>query len=273
MEFKEEMAKLLNVEPVDLLTAALLLGRIEGSRADPAPYRALLEELASGFAERLDKNSSVRGRLQALSRYLFEEHGFRGNRDDYYDPKNSFLEEVLDRKLGIPITLSLVYIEVGRRVGLPLVGIGFPGHFLVRYEDVSEEIYIDPFNGGRLLTRSDLEPLLEEMYHGQLALDPAFLQPVTERQFLTRMLYNLKAIYMRAEDFDKLLQVLDLILLLNPESAVDIRDRGLVLYEKGSFVRARSDLEDYLRLDPDAGDAEVIKAHLREIEVRMAMYR
>ncbi len=273
MDLKEEMARLLSREPLDLVTAALILGQLGAPRSDSSQYREILGGMSEELAIRVKGVSSAEEILEILNAYLFEELGFKGNSEDYYDPRNSFLQDALDRRLGIPITLSLIYVHLGRRLGLPLFGIGFPGHFLVKYEGSDEVILLDPYNAGRMLKEGDLKHLLDELYQDQLAMDPAFLQSVTERQFLSRMLNNLKGIYMRSEDFDRLIQVLDLILLLNPDSAVDVRDRGLVYYEMGNFVTARSDLARYRELHPHAEDAEVIEAHLREIESQLAKFR
>lgn len=271
MALTREFEALLQEEPPDLLRMALLLRRLEEGPVEAETTEEALTALAAEVRGRREGGREREG-LRLLNEVLFEGHGFRGNQEDYYDPRNSFLQEVLHRKVGIPITLSLLYLEVGRRAGLPLEGVGFPAHFLVRLEG-PEEVFVDPFHGGRLMERGELPVLLEETTGGAVPFDPAFLEPVAPRPFIARMLRNLKAIYMRSEAFGRLLQVLDLLLLVDSDVAEDRRDRGLVHFEVGNFSRAREDLSRYLEMEPEAGDAEAIRAHLRDIESRAAMYR
>lgn len=271
MDPRERLSALLEEKPFDLVEAALLLGCLEGVEVQVAPYREMLRQMASEARSRVGDGGIEA--VKALNRYLFEELGFRGNEEDYYDPKNSFLGSVLDRKVGLPITLSLVYVEVAQRAGLPVKGVGFPGHFILRFEDENGPIFLDPFHGGQVLEEEDLRAMLEEMGGTPVSLDPSLLQPASNREIFTRMLYNLKGVYLTAEDFDRLLQVLDILLLMNPRSPLDLRDRGLVHYELGHFRPAQDDLRAYLELDPTAGDAEVIRAHLDDIESRLRMFR
>lgn len=271
MYLVQEMSSIVDQEPLDLVKAALLLGRLGQSDVDIPGCISQLDEMGS------EVHGRIRGKgtsdLEALNEYLFRELGFRGNTEDYYDPRNSFLHEVLRRKVGIPITLSLVYIEVGKRGGLSLAGVGFPAHFLVRYEGPGEKVYVDAFNGGSLMQGEELGGFLQELTGGRVAMEADFKRPVTDRQLLTRVLYNLKGVYMRSEEFSKLIQVLDLLLLLQPSSAVDHRDRGLVRYEIGEFEEAGKDLRRYLEMEPDAGDREVVESHLREIDSQIRMFR
>ncbi|MFQ5920120.1 MAG: SirB1 family protein [Thermoplasmata archaeon] len=273
MGLYEEMEQLLKEEPLDLIHAATLLGRLGPSPSEVRPVSEELDRIGAEVRDRLQDAPPDEDPLQVLNRYLFDDFGLRGNEDDYYDPRNSFLGEVLGRKTGLPITLSLVYIEAGRRAGLRLAGVGFPGHFLVRFESEGGPRFVDPFHAGRVLEEEDLKGLLRERSGQEIPLDPAFLRPASEREILTRMLHNLKGLYMTSEEFEKLLQVLDLLLLLDPQTSLDLRDRGLVHYELGEFPKARNDLLAYLELDPSAGDAEVIQEHLNDIESRLRMFR
>ncbi len=273
MGLYEEMERVLKEESLDLVQAATLLGRLGPTPSEVKPVFEELDRMAAELRERLQDKLPEERRLQILNRYLFDELGFHGNEDDYYDPRNSFLGEVLRRKTGLPITLSLVYVEVGKRAGLTLAGVGFPGHYLVRLEEEGGPRFVDPFHGGRALEEEGLKSLLREGSGQEVPLDPAFLRPATERETLTRLLYNLKGLYMTSEDFEKLLQVLDLLLLLDPQSSLDRRDRGLLHYEVGEFLKARADLQAYLELDPIAGDAEIIREHLNDVESRLRMFR
>ena len=166
---------------------------------------------------------------EALRAALAEEQGFHGNRDDYYDPRNSYLNDVLERRTGIPITLGIVYIEVARRVGIPAEGVAFPGHFLVQLN--GEEI-IDPFNGGRTLANEDCASLLARVTNNRGTFAPELLQPVSWRKITYRLLANLKAIYLREPvDRKRGLAVVDRMLLVNPGAQEDVRDRGILLYQ------------------------------------------
>jgi regulator of sirC expression with transglutaminase-like and TPR domain len=206
--------------------------------------------------------------IAALNYVLFQKCAFRGNRDDYFDAKNSFLNEVIDRRIGIPITLSVLYMEVARRVGLPLLGVGFPGHFLVKYQDDREEIVIDPFNGGDIRTPDSLQQLLAGLYGKPVALSPQLLDPVTKRQILRRMLNNLKFIYLRQRDLVKVLAALDRMTIAEPNLAEDLRERGQVYLALEYFPQAKADFESYLRLAPDAPDAEKIRDQLVDLARR-----
>ena len=208
-------------------------------------------------------NPTPRETIALLNRVLFDEEGLRGNRDDYYDPRNSFLNDVLDRKLGIPITLCLVYMEVARRVGFPLAGTGMPGHFLLKHYDVmSGEIIIDAFNRGRIVGSLDCQKRLDEIYSGQVELRPEFLQAVSHREILTRVLNNLRQIYFTQRNFPKGLMVLDLLLAIPPQSPELLRERGLVRLNLEQFLGAARDFGAYLQACPNAEDADDVRETL-----------
>jgi regulator of sirC expression with transglutaminase-like and TPR domain len=208
--------------------------------------------------------------IAALNGVLFREHGFRGNREDYFDPKNSFLNEVLDRKTGIPISLSVLYMEVAQRIGLSLQGIGFPGHFLVKYLGDNEEVVIDPFNQGEIRSRESLESMVYRLYEGKIRFDPSFLEPVTKTQILKRMLNNLRMIYSRGNDFLQLLSVTERLVVLDPASAEDIRDRGAVYLKLECFKQALEDFQTYLRLAPLADDTSAVREQVASLTQRVA---
>jgi regulator of sirC expression with transglutaminase-like and TPR domain len=196
----------------------------------------------------------------ALNQVLFDEEGLRGNNDDYYDPRNSFLNDVLDRKLGIPITLALIYMEVARRVSFPLFGVGMPGHFLLKHYDVEgRQVLIDAFNRGRIVTATDCQRRLDEIYGGQMPLQPEFLMTVSRRQMLTRILNNLKSVYLSGRNFRKALPIVDLVLAIYPRSPEDVKQRALLRYSLGQLRGAADDLGDYLKMSPEASDADEIR--------------
>jgi regulator of sirC expression with transglutaminase-like and TPR domain len=209
-------------------------------------------------------------RVLSLNRYLFTQEGFRGNEADYYDPRNSFLNDVIDRKMGIPISLSALYMEVGRRGGIVVEGISFPGHFLVKAGDMQDQILVDPFHSGALLTADDCQRRLDRVYGGKVRLEASMLAAVGPRQMLARMLRNLKTIYLRAEDYVRALRALDLLLILEPASAEDLRDRGLVYAALDCYGAAAHDLERYLGLVPEAPEAAKIVTKIAELKRRAA---
>jgi regulator of sirC expression with transglutaminase-like and TPR domain len=269
-----EFSRLLaHPEPdLDLGRAALLIARTEYPGLDVDHYLRRLDAMAESIRGDVAAEREPRRRIGVVNRFLFVTEGFRGNAEQYYDPRNSFLNDVLDRKLGIPITLSAVYLEVGRRVGLAIAGVGFPGHFLVKYALADGEIIVDPFYRGAILTAEDCRRRLREMTDGAVTFQPEHLRSVTKRQILARILTNLKQIYLRARNFPKALRIIDLLVLASPEEgkAQEVRDRGLLFSQAGRLGDALRDLEQYLALAPDAGDADAIKERIAGIRRRMA---
>ena len=247
-------------ESIPLAAAALAIARMAYPDLDAGPYLARLEEMAEQVRTRMRKNPTARESIALLNRVLFQEEGLRGNREDFYDPRNSFLNDVLDRKLGIPITLSVVYMEVARRVGFPVAGVGMPGHFLLKHYDVGAgEIFIDAFNRGSILGPDDCQQRLDEVYGGQVDMRAEYLQPVTRREILGRMLYNLRQIYLTQQDGRKGLAVLDLLLAIPPGSPELLRERGLVRLDLDQYLGAARDLGRYLKLAPEAADAQAVR--------------
>src|SRR5207249_12081786 len=197
-----------------------------------------------------------------INTLLFETLGFRGNTDDYYDPRNSFFNDVLDRRVGIPITLSTVYLEVTRRLKFPIVGVGMPGHFIVKFADRDDEFFLDPFERGKILTREDCQLKLHEMYGDSLEFHDRLLGRVTNRQILVRMLNNLKLIYLKAQAFDKTLATVDMMLMVDPDDIEQFRDRGLIRLQLRQFGGAARDLDHYLRNARNCQDREEVENHL-----------
>jgi len=249
-------------EHVDLARAALEIARDDYPDLDVSRYLGHIDQLAAHVGERLGNDKTVYHSIAALNTVLFQERGFHGNRDNYYDPKNSFLNEVIERRTGIPISLSVLYIEVAQRVGLPLQGVSFPGHFLVKYCDGQEKIVIDPFNAGEIKSKKSLDKLLETLYGEHVAWADKFLEAVTKRQIIRRMLNNLKMIYLREESLLKSLAVAQRLVTLDPASGEDIRDRGAIYLKLECFQYALADFEQYLRLVPNAKDADAVKQEI-----------
>ena len=257
-------------EKIDLIRAALVIARTEYPNLDIEVYAARMEQLARRVAA-LVPEPDPRLALTALNRVLFEETNLRGNREDYYDPRNSFLNDVLDRGLGIPITLAIVYMEVAKRVGFTLAGVGMPGHFLLKHYSLDGEILIDCFNRGDVISRQDCQNRLNEIYSGEMKLRPEFLHPISRRQILTRMLNNLKTVYLSTRNFRKALMIADLILVIYPRSAEDVKQRALLRYSMGLHRLAAEDLDQYLKLSPNASDAEEIRQTTLSIRRMLAL--
>ena len=201
--------------------------------------------------------------IEGINEVLYVQEGLRGNNDDYYDPRNSYLNEVLDRKLGIPISLSVIYMEVAKRIDFSIQGIGFPGHFLVKHVASDRDIIIDAFNMGRILTLNDCQELLDKIHKGSVEVNASLLQPMEKRTILTRMLYNLKGIYTQKEQYFKALSVIDKILMLNPWTPSELRDRGLLYMQTSLFAKALADLESYLTRAVAPEDSSYIQNHIR----------
>jgi regulator of sirC expression with transglutaminase-like and TPR domain len=207
--------------------------------------------------------------VHAINTHLFDTLGFRGNREQYYDPRNSFLNEVIDRGLGIPITLSVMYIEVGRLVGLPIAGVGMPGHFIVQYTAQPKPFWIDPFERGAMMTREACVERLRSLYGDKLEWHDEFLAPISDHDILRRMLNNLKHNYARLSNYPRLLSAIECILLLSPEIPTEVRDRGIVHSQLGHWQAALDDLQHYLERSQEAPDAAVISQYIAALRQRL----
>lgn len=250
-------------DKIDLGRAALTIALTDYPNLDIAAYLARIDRLALEVTHRGASGSAdLYVSLAALNEVLFKQHGFRGNQDDYYDPRNSFLNQVIERKQGMPITLSVLYMEVAQRIGIVLDGVGFPGHFLVKHALDGAELLIDPFHQGEVKSRQDLRGMLERLYGGTVALRSEFLKATSKKDILKRMLFNLKAIYLKSDNLVKLLAVLDQLIILEPAATEEIRDRAMVFLRLELFSQARADLEAYLRLAPEAKDAAAVREQL-----------
>jgi regulator of sirC expression with transglutaminase-like and TPR domain len=263
---------------VPLAEAALAVAQEEYPEMDAGAYLRRIDELAASVEERLPSRTGPASTLQALRAVLFgagtgagpAERGFRGNTEAYYDPRNSFLNEVLDRRLGIPITLGVLTIEVAARVGLPLHGVGFPGHFLVKLAADQREIFIDPFRGGELLSADECAARHEAAAPG-VALDPRHLESIGPRQILRRMLHNLQKIYAEGRDHVRALWVVDRLLLLEPGDLAARRDRGLLAARLGGTAAALADLEAYLAAEPRSHDRRELRKLVDELRSRTSL--
>jgi regulator of sirC expression with transglutaminase-like and TPR domain len=270
----------------DLAAPAFLIARIEYPRLDPEPYLDRLDSMGEAAARVVEKqaghDSPLPARIDAVNRYLFDELGFTGNREQFDDPRNSCLNEVMDRRKGIPITMALIYIEVARRAGVRAEGVNFPGHFLVRClqdlhtDDPSEGLIVDPFHAGAILNEAECRQLLEP-HMSDAAFEPSLLARATRRQILVRMLLNLKKLYVKMHSFPQARAATDALLALQPSSLADLRDRGLLAYHMNDFSRALRDLEEYLKVarlsdqdDDQKKETEQVWEHVKTLRRRVA---
>ncbi len=250
---------------VMLDVAALDLAAIECPGLDPAPSLAALDQMAAALRARLASGIDGRGFVEIANDYLFREMGFRGNQDEYDDPRNSCLNQVLERRTGIPIALSVVYIEVARRLERPVSGIGLPGHFVVRYDDGVFSTFIDPFHGGKLIDEQDCLVIARQITGSDLTSDPSALEPVGVRYILVRMLNNLRAAYFRVRKFGQATVVLDILLEHFPSNPEYYKARGVAGLKLRKLSAARDDFKKYLRYSPQASDRAEVMRQLQAI--------
>lgn len=248
-----------------LAEGALLIAAEEYPSLDIPRYIAALDHLADKARPRVLSGGAAGEAMATLCELLFREAGFRGNTDDYGDPKNSFLNEVLDRRLGIPVTLAVVHLEVGWRLRLPLYGVGMPAHFLVGCETGGAPLFVDAFTG-TVLTHAGCERLFSRVTGGSQPFRSDYLVPTPARDVLVRMLRNLKGVYLQQEDLDRAAAAVERILILAPDLITDMRDLGLIRYRQGRLADARGLLEQYLGSVPkDASDRATVELCLREV--------
>jgi regulator of sirC expression with transglutaminase-like and TPR domain len=284
-----------SAEP-DLAVAALMMARVAYPNLDASTYLAQLDELGGEALRRVTQattttleipphvDPAVFARIAALNEFLFEQERFVGNDAQYDDPRNSFLNEVLDRRTGIPITLALVYMEVAKRAGIEVEGVNFPGHFLVRCRGVhgtrySRDLIIDAHHGGALLTESMCRDLMVRHAGDDAVWDSHLLAHATKLQIMTRMLLNLKRAYVRLYSFQQARDVTELLLAVDPSAVTELRDRGLLAYHLNDLPSALRDLQTYLQLsrgtelDEDGRDEQArIWEHVKALRRRVASF-
>ncbi|MEM7063223.1 MAG: transglutaminase-like domain-containing protein [Cyanobacteria bacterium P01_B01_bin.77] len=241
---------------LDLAATALCPAQEVYPDLDPTQYYQQLDAMASTISPQL--SAYPLKTIQAINQQLYVELKFSGNQINYYDPDNSYLNRVLERRLGIPITLALVYLEVAQRLDFPMAGVGMPGHFLVCPTVENIEVYVDPFNQGNILFKADCQAIFYQLYGANAAWNTAYLNPISSKLLLARLLNNLKLIYLNQRNLSHTLVILNYLLLLFPNESGNSRDRGLVHYQLQNLLAARSDLETYLAQSPNATDRDQI---------------
>ena len=265
-------------DKIDLARACLQIAEDAYPGLDVDGYLGEIERFAKRLRARIAIEAAPEERVVALNEFLYDDLGFSGNAENYYDPRNSYLNEVLDRRTGIPITLSVLYMEIGRRIGLEFEGVSFPGHFLVRLRVRGGMLVLDPFSGGAPQSEDELRERLKRVIPrgatggvpiADLPLDQ-FLEPASKRQILARVLRNLKGVYREADKPERLLDVLNRMIIVAPDAAGELRDRGMVYQRLECWRPALKDLTDYLEREPDAADVDEVRAKMMDLSRRCA---
>jgi regulator of sirC expression with transglutaminase-like and TPR domain len=251
---------------IDLAKACLYFAQTKYPEISVRDYLKKLDKMAWEARRFLPKNKYPLKFIQGINYYLFRELGFTGNQDNYYDPRNSFLHEVIETRTGIPITLSIIYLEVAKRLGFPMVGVGMPGHFIVKPNFAEAGIFVDVFNGGEVLFPDDCYDKVRQLYPQEKNISADILTPVNNKQILVRMLTNLKYIYLNGDRLTETLSIIEGLIMLEPDNVYEKRDRGLLYYSLQQWEKAIADLELYLKMSPQAEDHLAIQRLLNKIK-------
>lgn len=264
-------------EDIKLLDAALLIAGDEYPDLEPAYYTALCEQWRKQVSPQIERAGSQVEALQALNRFLYEEQGLAGNDEDFYDPRNNYINQVMERRLGIPITLGLLQIDLASRLGLGIEGIAFPGHFLIRMPVQGGLMVLDPFQRGRSLDVGELRQRAQpHMAPDQDLGDQQLfklLDPASHRSILTRMLRNLRSVYLEKKDLERALRCADRLLTIDPTQAMEYRERARLYHALEYFPGVVRDLDRYLAMAPDADDAGMARNALIEAQARQRRTR
>jgi regulator of sirC expression with transglutaminase-like and TPR domain len=283
----DELLHAVNAPGTELARAALVIARIEFPKLDAEPYLLRLDAMGAAARNAIDSHTAgtgdntLVGAIKSINRYLFDELGFAGNRDKYDDPRNSCLNDVLDRRTGIPITLSVVYLEVARRAGVPMEGVNFPRHFLIRSADRSAHaapaLILDPFHGGMILSEQKCRVLLQQHVGPEVSFSRSLLAPATRAEIVVRMLLNLKRLYVSMRSFPQARDVIELLVTMTPSALSELRDRGLLAYHLNDVSGALRDLQTYLKLasmseldNDERQEHEQIWEHVKTLRRRVA---
>ncbi len=252
-------------EDLDLALAALYIAAEDGQSPDIDGSMRLLDQLAQDASLDMKPATPLPDRLQHLALYLGVKEGFSGNKDDYYNPNNSYLNRVLETRTGIPITLSLIYMEVGNRLGIPLEPVGLPGHLVLRAGTPKQPLFLDPFHRGRVLSPEDCQDMMAGIFGRPIQLTDAHFEPISRRQFIIRLLTNLKGAHAQHKDYSRALAAADRISLVDPHQGNNLKERAWLFREMGQFRRAISDLQSYLKLQPQAEDAKRVEGEIESL--------
>ena len=250
---------------VPLARPALLVARAEYPGLDVEAYEERLHDLGAHLEARIHPAADLRSQLEEAHRLLFDEYGFRGNEDEYSDPRNLYLNDVIDRRIGIPVTLAIVYVEVCRAAGIDARPVGLPGHVIVRVENTDGPVLVDPFHRGRELSDEECRQLVRSVFGRRTPFREHFLEPVTARQLIQRLLHNLKAGYLQRADEDRAGRTIELLLAMFPWDLDELRDRGMLRERVGDLPAALADLEQYVRYRAGARDIQTVSEAVRSL--------
>jgi len=270
-DFVREISK--RDSELDVVRACLCISEDEYPGISRDAYIGKLQGIVQDARGRLEGNEGISERLSVLNDVIFNEYGFQGDSENYYSPENSYLNRVIDMRKGIPLTLSIIYMHVGRNMGLPLTGISFPSHFLVELSSPDSDMIIDPFNAGRTVSKGELTLILRKIFRNtEVSLDP-FITASGNRQIILRLLMNLKSSYMRNQDFRRAVRALDWILLMEPDMPEAFRERGVLSRKLGNLLYAKHDIKRYLQLSASEEERKEAQRLLDEIENELSMFR
>lgn len=258
-------------EPLlDLTEASLIIALEEYPSIDVERYLRQIEEWSDAIRDRIEGSRDTERIVDAINRLLYEQEGFHGEADDLYDPKTTFLNEVLDRHAGLPLSLSIVYIELSRRLGLEMSGVALPGRFLVKLSGPLGDILIDPFDDGRVLTTAECQSIIDQTYGGGVRLREHHLRGVSKREIVQRLLAHLKSLYLAHDNLEGAAGAVDRMLILDDRDAWELRDRGLLAMRLYEYQEAISYLERYLALAPHADDRQRVKEEILYLKAWLA---
>tara|TARA_Y100000590_G_scaffold396892_1_gene478019 strand:- start:18288 stop:19115 length:828 start_codon:yes stop_codon:yes gene_type:complete len=253
-------------DQIDLAVASILIAQSNYPELEGESELDALDSMSSVLLNRLhqSKDDSPLHAMNLLSGWLYDDLNYKGNHENYYDPKNSYINDVIDRRTGIPITLALIYIEVGKRAGIPLVGIGMPGHFLVGHLGIDDH-FIDPFHNGSIISKQEAIALFKRISVGRQNWENQFLDPITNREFIIRMLRNLKAAHLKLNDLVQTVKVLNMLVAINPSAIQERRDRGLLHYQIGNRAQALADLKFFSESCDASNKDEMVNKIIKEL--------
>lgn len=263
----DQWVSLVADDRISLIEKCLLLSRlIEYSDLNITKYVAKIVELGTTLREATNQVKNPTYLISMLNEHLFDNYGLHGEQDDYYNPKNNFLNEVIDKKSGLPITISILYVEIAKYLGLDIQIVGFPSHVIVKYKD----FIIDPFHGGRILQIEDLQQILDVNFGGELDFSPDFLNAISQQKILIRIVRNLKNSYMQSYAFEKALLCVEMVMVFEKNAAQDIRDKGIIEEKLEHFQSALKHLNHYLEIHPNAEDVDFILDLIRNIRIKIS---
>ena len=262
--FAQEVSR--SDESINLAKASLYCAQAEYPDLEVTKYLEQLDLMAQDIAVKLPDQHYPLQIIKTINNHLYNNLEFRGNDQDYYNPKNSFLNDVIELRRGIPLTLSIIYLEIAKRLNFPMLGIGMPGHFIIRPDFDDAGIFVDAFNQGEILFKEDCQAKLEQLYQQPVKLEPQFLNPVSNKQILARLLNNLKQIYLHRRQYNKVLAIITGLLTLFPNNPSELRDRGLLYYELKLWQEASQDLQAYLKIANYGDEYQMVQMILSKIQ-------